>query len=152
MNTCSGDRSAHTLQWYWLLYSPTNNFFVSINQFVLFFVFNPDFKYLELISGCDQILLYIDHQPLHVYPFEIVFRTSTSSTFITFIVLILNFISSVISMTIPGQLEGLLELVPELWAGGAVDDKVDGGVQHRCVPRNPVRAPLNTKNIARCLR
>jgi hypothetical protein len=45
-------------------------------------------------------------------------------------------------LSLPWDAECVAELQPELGAGEAVDEEVDGGVQHSQVPRTHVSAPL----------
>jgi hypothetical protein len=45
-------------------------------------------------------------------------------------------------LSLPWDAECVAELEPELGAGEAVDEEVDGGVQHSQVPRTHVSTPL----------
>ncbi len=45
-------------------------------------------------------------------------------------------------LSLPWDAEGVAELKPELGAGEAVDEEVDGGVQHSQVSRAYVSTPL----------
>ncbi len=45
-------------------------------------------------------------------------------------------------LSLPWDAECVAELKPELGAGEAVDEEVDGGVEHSQVPRTHVSTPL----------
>ncbi len=45
-------------------------------------------------------------------------------------------------LSLPWDAEGVAELKPELGAGEAVDEEVDGGVEDSQVPRTYVSTPL----------
>ncbi len=45
-------------------------------------------------------------------------------------------------LSLPWNAKGVAELKPELGAGQAVDEEVDGGVQDSQVPRTHVSTPL----------
>jgi hypothetical protein len=53
-------------------------------------------------------------------------------------------------LSLPWDAECVAELKPELGAGEAVDEEVDGGVEHSQVPRAYVSTPLTHSSIIQC--